>query len=177
MGVIRIINRFCIEMRAVDYPRNIKALLASCPSVGCLMDLCDENYRFLAKLAPGLKFLEGRLLSSMRNGMDLYLEVLEQTPYTTLIRLTYYFPDQEGRYSDPDAVLRVYHDSRQVEVLDLRQQALPLKQGKEPPTLEQKWKANLFLSKWLAYCTRQGHRFTLDFDDTDAPCPMSAAAC
>ena len=164
-------------MRAVDYPWNIKVLLAGCPSVGCLMDLCDENYRYLTKMAPGLKFLQGRLLSPMRNGMDLYLEVLEQTPYTTLIRLTYYFPHQDGRYSDPDAIMRVYHDSRQVEVLDLRQQALPLKQGKEPPTLEQKWKANLFLSKWLAYCTLQGHRFSLGNESTDYPCPIPATAC
>ena len=163
-------------MTTVRYPWNISALLAGCPSVGCLMDLWDENYRYLIKLAPRLRSLQGRLLSPVRNGMDLYLEVLEQTPYTTMIRLTYYFQRPDGRYSDPDAVLRVYHDSRQVEVLDLKQQALPLKQGQQPPGLEQKWKANLFLAKWLTYCAHQGHEFTPGRVSPELPLPASAAS-
>ena len=39
------------------------------------------------------------------------------------------------------------------------QHALPLNGGKEPATLVQKWRVNLFLSKWLNYCVEQGHRF------------------
>ena len=91
--------------------------------------------------------------------MDLYLEILEQTPYTTLIHLTYYFEHQEGQRPDPDATLRAYHDARQIEILTLQQRIIPLNRGAQHPTLEQKWKINLFASKWLAYCVRQGHLF------------------
>jgi len=123
------------------------------------MDLCEENYRYLLKLAPELRQLEGQLLSRVDNGMDLYLEVQEQTPYTTLIHLTYYFNHSEGQRPDPDIRLRVYHDSAQAEVLDLRQSVLQLDWDPHNPLLEQKWKANLFLSKWLVYCIHQGHGF------------------
>lgn len=56
---------------------------------------------------------------------DLFLEVLEQAPYTTLPRLTYYFPHHDGRVHrmpdpNPDTLLRAYHDAGQVEVLSLR---------------------------------------------------------
>jgi uncharacterized protein len=30
------------------------------------------------------------------------------------------------------------------------------------PTLEQRWRINLFLSKWLHYCVAQGHSFVTD---------------
>ncbi len=124
------------------------------------MDLCDENYRYFMKLAPGLRLLRGRCLSRAGDSVGLYLEILEQTPYTTLVRLTYYFDHAGERRPDPDARLRIYHDARQVEVLDLRQRSLPLDKDIHSLSLKQKWDANLFLSKWLAYCVRQGHLFS-----------------
>jgi len=148
-------------MRAPLYPWNLRPLYASCPSLGCLMDLCEENYRALLRLAPQLREMNGYLRSELPKGMDLHLEVLEQTPYTTLLHLTYYFSQDTGLEPDPDTTLRAYHDAAQVEVQDLRQTALPLVRGPHYPTLEQKWKANLFLSKWLAFCVTQGHRFAL----------------
>ncbi len=147
-------------MRAPYYPWSLKSLLTGRPTVGTLLDLSEDNYRLLMRLAPDLVRLKGRLVSSLVRGMDLHLEVQEQTPYTTLIHLTYYFPHPEGHAPDPDARLRVYHDSRQVDVLDLSQSALPLKRWGANPTLEQRWRINLFLSKWLAYCALQGHCFS-----------------
>jgi uncharacterized protein YqiB (DUF1249 family) len=123
------------------------------------MDLCDENYRHLMRLAPEIRGIEGRHVSSPRGAMDLHLEVLEQTPYTTLARLTYYFSHAAARKPDPDAQLRVYHDSGQVEVLEINQKSLLLNGGLQPSMLEQKWRVNLFLSKWLSYCVSQGHLF------------------
>lgn len=146
-------------MRATYYPWSMQGLLSGRHTVGNLLDLSDENYRLLMRLAPDLTQLQGRLLSCLEHGMDLHLEVQEQTPYTSLIHLTYYFPHAVGVYPDPDAQLRVYHDSRQVDVLDLSQSALPLRRWGGNPTLEQRWKINLFLSKWLAYCVMQGHGF------------------
>lgn len=124
------------------------------------MDLCEENYHYLLRLAPELRVLQGCHLSRVDNAIDLYLEIQEQTPYTTLIHLTYYFDHVEGQRPDPDIYLRVYHDSAQAEVLDLRQSVLQLDWDPHNPLLDQKWKANLFLSKWLAYCVGQGHVFS-----------------
>jgi len=131
------------------------------------MRLCEENYRRLKRLAPGLANWRGDLCSPGQDGMGLHLEVIEQTRFTSLLRLTYLFPQAEGQehrlpLADPDALLRAYHDARQVEVLDLRQTILPLHNHYRSPALEAKWRANLFLGKWLAYCVRSGHLFEVD---------------
>jgi len=132
------------------------------PTVGSLMALCEDNYRHLLRMAPDLHALSGTYRSQLADHTDLYLEVLEQAPYTSLIHLTYYFQHAAGQRPDPDATLRVYHDARQVEVLDLRQQALPMDRLYDAPALINKWKANLFVSKWLAFCNYQGHYFSED---------------
>jgi len=128
------------------------------------MSLCEESYRLLLLMAPHLRGLRGECRSLVPGGIDLHLEVLEQTPYTTLLRLTHYFPYDDGQphrlaQPDPDALLRAYHDAGQVEVVDLLQTALPIHAYYQHPALLAKWRANLFLSKWLAYCLRQGHGF------------------
>jgi len=146
-------------MKVPRYPWGVQSLYNSRPTVGWLMDLCEENYVSLMRLTPGLHLLEGRYLSRLEVSMDLHLEILEQTPYTTLLHLTHYFSHEAGQQPDPDARLRVYHDSRQAEVIDLRQKQFLLHGGAQKSTLEQKWKTNLFLSKWLSYCLGQGHSF------------------
>jgi len=136
--------------------------LDSAPSVGDLLALCEENYRHLHQLVPQLRRLQGEHRSSRPDHQDLHLTIVEQTRYTTLLRLTYRFPHADGGKSDPDALLRVYHDARQVEVEDLRQQALPTHRLYEAPGLLNKWRVNLFVAKWLAFCIRQGHLFVDD---------------
>jgi uncharacterized protein YqiB (DUF1249 family) len=131
------------------------------PTVGDMLALCEENYHYLLKLVPELPRLEGNYRSCRPDHQDLHLAVLEQTPYTTLVRLTYKFRhDRDSELvADPDALLRVYHDARQVEVEDLRQQVLPVERLYEAPGLENKWRLNLFVAKWLAFCASQGHSF------------------
>lgn len=151
-------------------------LLRWSPHVGDLMGLCEENYGLLRRLAPELERLTGSLCSGAPDGADLVLTVVEQARYTTDLRLTHVFPRPlrlpirpDGKrsvatpsavlHADPDTRLRVYHDARQVEVLNLRQTALPVYRHYRHPALAAKWKANLFLAKWLGYCLREGHRF------------------
>lgn len=140
----------------------IHRLLAAAPSVGDLLALCEENYLHLHSLVPQLRRLQGAHCSSRPDHQDLHLTILEQTPYTTLLRLTYQFPAAGDALSDPDVLLRVYHDARQVEVEDLRQQNLPTHRLFEAPALLNKWRLNLFVSKWLAFCLGQGHLFVDD---------------
>ena len=146
----------------VQHRARIQKILSGHPSVGDLLALCEENYHYLHSLVPQLKRLQGKHCSSRPDHQDLHLTIVEQTPYTTLLRLTYEFPAGDGGLSDPDVVLRVYHDARQVEVEDLRQQNLPTVRLFEAPGLLNKWRLNLFVFKWLAFCVRQGHLFVDD---------------
>ena len=66
-------------------------------------------------------------------------------------------------------LLRVYHDARQVEVENLRQQTLPTHKLYEAPGLLNKWRLNLFVAKWLVFCVRQGHLFVDDVTHLEAP--------
>ncbi|WP_295384586.1 DUF1249 domain-containing protein [uncultured Thiodictyon sp.] len=158
-------------------PHDLLGLAFARPTVGDLMRLCEENFVLLGRLAPHLKEQRESLVSRRQGRVDLFLLIEEQSRYTSLIRLTHFFPglerapgrgpaplaaagdDLTGQRADPDARLRIYHDARQVEVLDLRQTALPLRSDYQRPALEAKWRVNLFLGKWLAYCLHQGHRF------------------
>lgn len=139
-------------------------LLASAPNVGGLMALCEENYDALMRLAPRLPQLSGRLLSRPGDRAELRLIIDDQSRYTSTLRLSYFLHDGEGLGGqpalEPDALLRAYHDAKQVEVLSLRQTVLPILSHYDHPALAAKWRANLFLSKWLGYCLREGHHFS-----------------
>jgi len=155
---------------------DLLGLASGGPTVGDLMSLCEENFVLLGRLAPHLKEQREVAVSRRKGCVDLFLVVAEQSRYTSLIRLTHFFPgtdpgpasgldtaardrDRTGPRADPDARLRIYHDARQVEVLDLRQTVLPLRTDYQRPALEAKWRVNLFLGKWLTFCLQQGHRF------------------
>jgi uncharacterized protein len=166
-------------MQATRYPWGTSFALTGRPTVGDLMTLCEENYRLLMRMVPDLRELRGERRSGREGGLDLHLEILEQGPYTTLLRLTHFFPYDDGQVhrvpqADPDALLRAYHDAGQVEVLDLRQTALPIHSHYRPPALLAKWRANIFLAKWLIYCSREGHRFPRG---AGPAAPQSACVC
>ncbi len=157
-------DRVLPVMEVCQAPWRTPLVLSGRPTVGALMSLCEENYRALLRMIPDLRIIQGEMRSARPGGLDLHLEILEQTRYTTLLRLTYFFPYHDGKVhrvpeADPDALLRVYHDAGQVEVVDLLETALPIHSHYQSPALLAKWKVNLFISKWLAYCVRQGHRF------------------
>lgn len=141
-------------------------LLAPLPDVGGLMALCEENYAALMRLAPTLpqlSELSGQLRSRPKGLAELSLSIVEQSPYTTTLRLTHVLRGEAAAQhpSEPDALLRAYHDAEQVEVLNLRQTVLPILSHYQSPALAAKWRANLFVSKWLGYCLHQGYRFPL----------------
>ena len=71
--------------------------------------------------------------------------------------------DDGTLHPDPDVSMKVYADTGQVEVLDIKnQQRLPLQGLYQMPGLQQKWQANLFLGNWLSYCFKSGYRFCID---------------
>ena len=83
-------------MRMPLYPWGSCTWFPGKPNVGQLMDLCDENYRYLMRLAPDLRQMQGCRQSQLKGALDLYLEVLEQTPYTTLFTSPISFHTSRG---------------------------------------------------------------------------------
>ena len=128
------------------------------PTLGHLLDLCDENYRLLSRLVPGLAGLAGEWVLRSAGSPELCLSVVEQTPYTTLFHLGYRF-SAAADLGDPHALLRAYHDARQLELLELRRLPPQLDFVAGLDALEAKWRVNLFLGKWLRYCCEQQRRF------------------
>lgn len=131
-----------------------------------LMEMYEGNYIRLRKLLGDKDKMPSVAVSRIVKGMDLYLQVLEQTKYTSTIALTYYFSDvDEGFLAYPNLKLRVYYDALQAEVMSQtykrRDPNFQAFNHQVDPSLIKRWRMNRFLYKWLAYCDRQGHSFDI----------------
>lgn len=139
---------------------------------GYLMGLYAENHARLARMFAPDALVEDRYVSSVDDGLDLHVDVLERHPYTTELRLTYGLRDPVTGEPDPSAFLRCYRDARLVEathcyvgrnwqdVLGLRPSAASM--------LGHRLRMNSFLNKWLQFLGEQGHsRFTLRVAEAD----------
>lgn len=125
------------------------------------MALYAENHGRMARLFAPAALEPGSYVSSVGDGLDVCLEVIEQHRYTTELRLTYAMTDPVTGEPDPSAWLRQYHDARQLEATHCYagrrwQDVL----GMYPPPAEvvgHRMKMNTFLGKWLQYLAERGH--------------------
>jgi len=129
-----------------------------------LMSIYEANYLRLRQLIPDIAdMVPGRRISLARNALDLHLELIERSRYTLTLKLTYCFHDDEGEFLAPDMLVRLYLDARVAEVTRcgrLRgKRDAEYDRSRQHYSLQQKWRMNRFLQKWLGYCLRQGHRF------------------
>ena len=121
-----------------------------------LMELYEQNYMRLRQIAPDLSVAD-EMISSVPGHQDLYLSITERCKYTTMLRLTYRFEEAGKPLFEPDLHLKIYHDARVVEVQQFQSRSRgPLYLAN---MIEQKWRMNRFLYKWLGYCLYQGHYF------------------
>lgn len=140
---------------------------------GYLMALYAENLTKFQRLIQPERCFQGLWRSSLGEGPDLYLEVLERHRYTTEFRLSYNLRDPLTGQPDPHVLLRQYHDAHLLEASHCHagrrwQDVLGLHPA--PATLVgHRLRMNIFLGKWLDYLAEQGHSpFTLSrADDTD----------
>ncbi|MBL4567799.1 MAG: DUF1249 domain-containing protein [Porticoccus sp.] len=129
---------------------------------------CDANYVRLMKLFPNITEGNERKIG-IHHSEDcvVQLQVLEQTPYTTLIRLEQEI-DEVGSGQDlklwlrlPTLTLRLYHDARVAEVVSCEgsRRAYPRYEYPNERMYHQDEKAqwNQFLAEWLAYCLKYGY--------------------
>ena len=128
---------------------------------GYLMGLYAENYhRLMRMFRPDL--LEGaHHRSSIDDGLDLRIDVIERHAYTLELRLTYDLSDPVTGQPDPSAFVRVYRDAQLAEAthcyVGRRWQDVL---GLNPPPrqlLGHRLRMNTFLGKWLQYLAEQGH--------------------
>lgn len=126
-----------------------------------LMALYESNYLRLLHLVPELERLDGCFRSRVAGDCELYVDILERSRYTVTLSLTYYFDNGNGRFADPDMVVRVYLDGRLAEAMSLtgthRHSALRRLAREHRAELDARWKRNVVLNKWLEYLIDQGH--------------------
>lgn len=143
---------------------------------GWLMGLYAENHARLTRLFEPADLAAGRYVSTVGDGVDVMLDVIERHAYTVEMRLSYALRDPVTGEPDPSAHLRLYRDARQVEAthcyVGRRWQDVI---GMYPPPAEvvgHRLRMNTFLGKWLQYLAEQGHgRATLE----SVPRPTIAA--
>jgi hypothetical protein len=134
------------------------------------MALFEENYRLMDSLF-GIVF-EGKVDHAVSRVEDarltLYLDVVERHRYTVMVRLSYLFVDQIVLRAEPNAFVRLYHDSRQAEATmfepgrrlrswGLSGQRLAAPAGQAEQSLLRNWRMNRFLERWLHLLKQQGH--------------------
>jgi uncharacterized protein YqiB (DUF1249 family) len=136
--------------------------LPSLSRFGWLMALYAENHARLVRLFEPGDLGAGEYVSSVGDGLDLRLDVIERHAYTSELRLAYVaLPDPVTGEPDPSAYLRLYRDARQVEATHCYvgrrwQDAI----GMFPPPaqlLGHRMRMNTFLGKWLQYLAERGH--------------------
>ncbi len=133
---------------------------------GYLMALYAENFARFTRLFQPHRCTGGHWRSSVDDGLDVHLHVLERHRYTTELRLTYDLRDPITGEPDPSAFLRLYHDARVIEATHCyvgRRWQDVLGLHPEPDTLlGHRLRMNIFLGKWLDFLAGQGHSpFTL----------------
>jgi uncharacterized protein YqiB (DUF1249 family) len=142
------------------------------PELKRLQDVQEEIYRQLHLLIPDQFSFHDFLVSRVAGSPALRMEVLERHKYTTFLRLTYEFKEDAALSYSPDAHIRFYHDARIAEVtsFNIRQGCTRTAHPAYPSRqlLQQVWRLNRAMDRWLDYILRQGHS-VLTMKPADGP--------
>ena len=130
-----------------------------------LMTLYESSFLKLTQLGGFALGCHASSVSTVVGDCDLHVSIARREPYTTTLRLTYWFDDGEsGQLAAPDLTLRAYHDARCVEVLAVaaghrHDKWRELAQSHAAVELDLRWQRNMTLNKWLDYLLDLGHGF------------------
>jgi len=126
-----------------------------------LMALYESNYLRLQQLIPELDRLDGCFKSRVAGACDLHVEIIERSRYTITLSLSYFFFENDNRVADPDLQVRAYLDGRLAEAMqmgpDHRHPEFRRLSREHRQVLDQRWRRNMLLNKWLDYLMDQGH--------------------
>ena len=122
---------------------------------------CDSNYLRLSKLFPRLKEVDLATIGVELKGsrFEVRLEVVERSPYTTLVRLTQW-PEIPWSHK-ATLTIRLYHDARSAEVVEYQGKRHFLKAVYDYPNVDmrhpdEKAQINRFLGEYLSICLAHG---------------------
>lgn len=126
-----------------------------------LMSIYESNYLRLLRVIPELERLDGYYQSRVAGDCSLHLEIIERSRYTVTLSLSYFFFENGQRIADPDMKIRAYLDGHLAEAMSLdghhRHVALRRLSREYRCELDQRWRRNIILNKWLEYLVDQGH--------------------
>ncbi len=125
-----------------------------------LMGLYAENHERLVRLFAPQRLAPGSYLSSIDDGLDVRLDLIEQHRYTIELRLNYVLRESGGELA-PSAWLRLYQDAHLAEATHCHPgRHLIDVLGPYPPAqtvFQHRLRMNAFLTRWLEYLGEQGH--------------------
>lgn len=148
-----------------------------------LMTLYEGNHARLRQLLGDLQRLPSSAVSVSAKDLGIHLTVDRQSRYTTSLRMTYWLNSHGVTTSDPDLLVRIYHDARLAEAVSCCEQprhamfrGLWVSPAAE---LEKRWLLNILLSKWLEHCLDHRHVFAWSIANAplrsnDGLCPCGA---
>jgi hypothetical protein len=126
------------------------------------MTIYESNYIKLSRLTTEFDWTGWSMVSTSPGDIDLHAQLLRREPYTTTLKLTYWFEEPGGvLVPDPDLIVRVYHDARLAEAVSGRDRHTHHKlrelAGDSGAELDRRWRVNMMLNKWLDYLFDVGH--------------------
>lgn len=80
-----------------------------------LMTLYASNHVRLRQLLGNLRSLPSGSVSTSPTDLSIHLILNERSRYTTTLHMTYWFEVRGLMLTDPDLLLRIYHDARLAE--------------------------------------------------------------
>lgn len=126
-----------------------------------LMGLYAENHERLVRLFAPQRLEPGTYLSSIDDGLDVRLDLIEQHRYTVELRLNYVLRESPDNELAPSAWLRLYQDAHLAEATHCHPgRHLIDVLGPYPPAatvFQHRLRMNAFLTRWLEYLGEQGH--------------------
>jgi len=129
----------------------------------CLQTICEQNYKKLLYLIPDIHLIDKAAEGYSAGKPLLYIEILEQSPYTRTIQLSHFFTGEFGLLLEPAVKIRLYFDVRTAEVLRdykrIEVDSAIQDKGASKDIMDYKWQLNYFLEKWLDHCLKKEYVF------------------
>ena len=129
----------------------------------CLEQVCTSNYQKIFRLIPNLFDFRNSATGFAEGSSTLHLEILERSPYTLTILLSYNFKKNLEEFLEPAVTIRLYLDLQLAEVISDHARAAVAQVYRNPglslEIMNYKWRLNYFLQKWLDHCLNKNYQF------------------
>ena len=123
--------------------------------LGALIDMYERNYAGVWRLFGHALRQPGWHVSHSPVNGELHIEVEPRSAFTTVLRMTYLFPDEGHEEAEPDLIVNLYTDARVAEVVHWSQR---YGAGTDAPGgFADCWRRNRVLGKWLEFLTDSHH--------------------